>query len=172
MVDAPLNASLLVEAVRARHDALGADLAVKGEAADRLVDQVDGVLVANVANVGAANGAVSLNGNYILANCFGKVTVTTSWFSTYTHGAGTKLGKGVLAALGAGDRPGARALDVAGNLLAVADLGGSAAALVDEAAVTAVVDGDDGAEGGSEGEDGELHFVKLVICLGASLCWQ
>lgn len=60
MVYTPVNTRLLVERVRAGHVALGANSAVKREPSDRLVDQVNGIFIANVGDISTLNGAVSL----------------------------------------------------------------------------------------------------------------
>ena len=60
MVDTPFNTSLFVEGVRAWHGALGANLAVVGEASDRLVDQINCIFIADMGNVSTRDGAVSL----------------------------------------------------------------------------------------------------------------
>ena len=60
MVNTPANSHLNAQVVLAVHAASSTDLAVIREALDGVVDNVNGVLVANVSNVGALDGAVGL----------------------------------------------------------------------------------------------------------------
>jgi len=69
----------------------------------------------------------------------------------------------VLASPSAGNSKGARALNVSGNLLAVADERRAAGALILKGAASAVIDGLNTGTKSSDGKNGKLHFLLVVL---------
>lgn len=156
-VDAPGEVCLAHDTAvtLASHFALGADLAIPFELANRFVDEVHDILVANVACVGRL---VTLD-----AQC-----------------AGSELDQGALLADG-GDLPGAATRDVINNSLAVRDQRRAIGGLILKGRVAAVVDAVAGLEGvrgrglgksqeaGDGGNEGETHFEIEELSMSRGL---